>query len=152
MMNDFVNKLIMTVLLGSLCVGIMSGCATLFGGGDPKVTVHPGDRKAEWHGYLNDAARALDMELKADSEVYFVTATHYPAGYAAIVMPLADGQLVGGWTTYNGKRTKTMMAMYPDGRLGTRTGRHEAGRAIMFSNGIGDTPEQDRRLKEAGIW
>jgi len=81
-----------------------------------------------------------------------VTATHYPAGYAAIVMPLADGQLVGGWTTYNGKRTKTMLAMYPDGRLGPRTGRHEAGRAIMFSNGIGGDAEQDRRLKEARIW
>jgi len=151
-MNDFVTRLIQTVLLGSLCVGIMSGCATLFGGGDPKVTVHPDDRKAEWHGYLNDATDALGMELKSDSEVYFVGATHYPGGLAAIVMPLADGQLVGGWTTYNGKRTKTMMAMYPDGRLGTRTGRHEAGRAIMYSNGIGDTPEQDRRLKEAGIW
>ena len=151
-MNDFVTRLIQTVLLCSLCVGIMSGCATLFGGDDPEVTVHPGDRKAEWHGYLNDATDALGMELKTDSETYFVPAAHFPGGLAAIVMPLADGQLVGGWTTYNGKRTKTMMAMYPDGRLGTRTGRHEAGRAIMYSNGIGDTPEQDRRLKEAGIW
>ena len=81
-----------------------------------------------------------------------MAATHYPGGKAAIVMPLADGQLVGGWTTYNGKRTKTMLAMYHNGRLGTRTGLHEAGRAIMFSNGIGGDAEQDRRLKEARIW
>jgi hypothetical protein len=130
-----------------ILAAMLAGCATA-----PKVQIHPPERKGEWHGYLNEAEAALGMELEAESVASFVAATHYPNGKAAIIMPLSGGRLVGGWTTYNGKRAKSVLATNRDGRVGPGIGRHEAGRAVLYSNGIHSDPEQERRLKEVGLW
>lgn len=121
--------------------------------GKVKVSSSPSNRNSETWGYIHLAEIRLKMKLKSSVKVEYKLGRLNSKGLAFLPCPYS-GEERGGWTYPNKKEwepIKSVMVTYPDGRLGPRTGKHEAARWVIGSNGIWDEP-QDKLMKERGLW
>ena len=119
----------------------------------PKITTNDSSRMPEIHGWINEAGAALGgLRLKSNLHWEFVPGSKHGRHYAIWSPELR--RWVGGlhYPPTGGGGHHVKAAMYPDGRLGPNTGRWEAGRCLLWDNGVKDGIEQEARMRKAGLW
>jgi len=142
-------------VLAMMC--LLAGCSHLKNlvKGDPEVRVHPASKKSFVWGKIHEVEHVTGLKWgKHDWDIYYVPATHYQGGRAAITSPdwgIENGKPVGGWTALLDGTIKTKMAMYSDGRLGPRTLMHELARGVYIDNGY-SAIEYEPEMKRLGLW
>ena len=144
-------------VLAMVC--LLAGCSHLKNlvKGDPEIIVIPADRKPEIHGYLNKASEVTGIKLENNDLLWeLVPATHYVDGKAAIKelnWPGHTARNVGSyvWLDASEDLIKCKSATCPDGRLGPRTGLHEAAR-ILFTDAGWTKEKYEPEMKRLGLW